>query len=199
MKKAIALLLAAIMMLGLVACGNTDAPADEPTNDTPAAEDTNTDDAPAEEPVEDLPAEDAPAAPPADGETLGQQLKAEFHAQMTADPAIETQALADALLAHESILFSGATMEVEPGYLTGFDVEITGFDSAMMFAPMIGTIPFMGYLFRLADGADVDAFTTMLSENANPNWNICTMADETVISAEGNTVFFLMCPYAIEE
>ena len=58
MKKLIALLLALVMVLGLVACGNTNAPAEEPA-DKPA-------DAPAvEEPVADEPA-DAPAEEPAE-------------------------------------------------------------------------------------------------------------------------------------
>ena len=58
MKKLIALLLALVMVCGLVACGNNDAPAaDAPAADAPAA------DAPAADaPAADEPAADAPAA-----------------------------------------------------------------------------------------------------------------------------------------
>jgi hypothetical protein len=68
-----------------------------------------------------------------------------------------------------------------------------------MFAPMIGSIPFVGYVFTLSDDADVESFVTLLSENADPNWNICTEADETVIESAGNKVFFVMCPTSLEE
>ena len=59
MKKLIALLLALIMVLGLAACGNTEAPADEPADepavDTPAVEEPAEEpaDEPAEEPAEE--------------------------------------------------------------------------------------------------------------------------------------------------
>ena len=52
---------------------------------------------------------------------------------------------------------------------------------------------------KLADGADVEAFKTQLSDNANLRWNICTAAEEMVIENEGNTVFFLMCPASFEQ
>ena len=45
------------------------------------------------------------------------------------------------------------------------ETEITGFEQCVMFGPMIGTIPFIGYIFKLADGADVEAFKTVLKEN----------------------------------
>ena len=68
-----------------------------------------------------------------------------------------------------------------------------------MFGPMIGTIPFIGYVFTLAEGADVEAFKTLLTDNANLRWNICTAAEELVVESEGNTVFFLMCPTTFEQ
>ena len=199
MKKVLALILAAMMMLSLIACDG--GKQEETTNDAPAAE--------GEGPVEDdlmvepgTSVEEEPAGenqPALDGETLGNKLLAEFKDQMTENPEATAQELADAMLAHEAIQFSGATMEVEPGYLTGFDdVEITGFETAVMFAPAIGTIPFVGYIFELAEDADVDAFVQTLTDNANPRWNICTMADETIVTHEGSTVFFLMCPMTLE-
>ena len=68
-----------------------------------------------------------------------------------------------------------------------------------MFGPAIGTIPFVGYVFVLEDGADVEGFKTTLKDNANLRWNICTMAEEMVCESEGNTVFFLMCPTSFEQ
>ena len=91
-------------------------------------------------------------------------------------------------------------MGIEPGMQMGFDnAEITGFSEGALFAPMIGTIPFIGYVFILEDGADVDAFKETLKSNANPRWNICTEAEETVVESVDNKVFFVMCPAAFEE
>ena len=134
----------------------------------------------------------------ADG-TLGTDLLIDFKQRMIANPEISAQELAEAILTNEAILFASGAMPMEPGYLSGFDVEITDFAECVMFAPMIGTIPFVGYIFTLEDGADVEAFKTTLSDNCNPRWNICTEADQTVISNVGNTVFFLMCPATLEE
>lgn len=77
--------------------------------------------------------------------------------------------------------------------------EITGFAEGVMFAPVIGTIPFVGYLFRLDAGTDGDAFVQTLKDQANPRWNICTEADETVVRREGDVVFFVMCPQSMDE
>ena len=127
--------------------------------------------------------------------SFGQTLLSDFRGRVTADPAISAQALADALLTNPAIQFAGGSMPVEPGLLTGFDnAEITGFSEGVMFAPAIGSIPFVGYIFILEDGADVNAFMSTLSSNANPRWNICVTADETVVDSVGNTVFFVMCP-----
>jgi len=68
-----------------------------------------------------------------------------------------------------------------------------------MFAPMMGTIPFVGYVFTLDEGADVEAFMKMLEDNANLRWNVCTEAEEMTVENEGNVVFFLMSPKAFEE
>ena len=58
---------------------------------------------------------------------------------------------------------------------------------------MMSTIPFLGYIFKLADDADVDAFIANLEATANLRWNICTEAEELTCKAVDNTVFFLMC------
>ena len=62
--------------------------------------------------------------------------------------------------------------------------------------PMIGSIAFVGYVFTLEEGADVDAFKATLEANADPRWQICVTADETIIENVGNTVFFLMSPFS---
>jgi len=110
------------------------------------------------------------------------------------------QEIADRVIANEIIQFGGATMPVEPGLLIGFDnAEITGFEEGVMFAPMMGTIPFVGYIFDMEDGADTDAFMQTLKDSANLRWNICTEAEELTVDSEGDKVFFLMSPKSFEE
>ena len=134
------------------------------------------------------------------GESPAQTLLAAFKEQVAADASLGAQELADALLTNSVIPFAGASMPVESGLLMGFgEAEITDFEEGVMFAPMIGSIPFMGYVFDLADSADVDAFIATLKDNADPRWNICTEAEETVVEAVGDKVFFVMSPAQFEE
>lgn len=86
-------------------------------------------------------------------------------------------------------------MEVTEGYLTGFNEEITGFTKGHMFAPMVGTIPFVGYVFETED---VDSLVASLNAKATLNWNICTEADELKIVTNGNLVLCVMSPYTFE-
>jgi hypothetical protein len=37
-----------------------------------------------------------------------------------------------------------------------------------------------------------------LKDNADPRWNICVEAEETVCEQVGNKVFFVMCPKSLE-
>lgn len=127
--------------------------------------------------------------------TVGTKLLADFKTMADKTP----QEIADALMTNEEIQFMPMVMPVEEGFLNGFNEEIKGFEEAVMFGPAIGTIPFVGYIFKLADGADVDAFVKTLEDNANLRWNICTEAEEMVCEAVDNTVFFVMCPKSFEE
>lgn len=140
-----------------------------------------------------------PVKPEAEApKTVGNILLADFKAKASSSDVLS---LAEALAANPvmSDIMAGA-MEVEPGYLTGFDNnEITGFKSGAVFMPMIGTIPFVGYVFELENGADVSAFISNLKSSANLRWNICTTADEMVSGSVGNKVFFVMCPASFEQ
>ena len=137
--------------------------------------------------------------PAVDPNTVGGVLYADFEKNISENPSITAQEMADALLANEIIQFMGGAIPVEEGWLTGFgEAEIKGFKEGVMFAPMISSIPFVGYIFVLEDGADVEAFKTTLKDNADPRWNICVEADQTVVESNGNMVFFLMCPKSIE-
>lgn len=157
---------------------------------------------PAETPAE-KPAEPAPSPEPIpenstkpSGETVGETLAAVWRA----NSGKSAEEIANAVLSHSSIQFMGGVLPVEEGLLTGFDnTEIRGFSSGYMFAPAIGTIPFVGYVFELSDASGADAFVSSLKGAANPRWNICTEAEQTIVEKSGNKVFFLMCPKTFEE
>jgi len=201
MKKIIALILVLAMSLCFAACGSKE---DElPAEDNTVIVLPETDPGAGQPAESDTPADMLPeigvdadaAVAPSGGDSMGQTLLADFQAQLQADPTASAQQIADTLLSNPVIEFAGATMPVEPGLLMGFgNAEITGFQEGVMFAPAIGSIAFVGYIFVLEDGADADAFIQTLSANAEPRWNICVEAEETVIDSVGNTVFFLMCP-----
>ena len=131
-----------------------------------------------------------------DQETVGKVLLEDFKS----NPDRNVQEIADRIINNEIIPFAGSVMEVEPGFLTGFDnAEITGFKEGAMFSPMIGTIPFVGYIFEVEDDTDVDSFIETLKDHANLRWNICTEAEELTLGKEGNKVFFLMSPMSFKE
>lgn len=214
MKKLFASILIGILSLSLFACGtnnevseqsqtelveqgeNEQAEADTEegmnesaeTDDANQTNDTNTDhngDMNADENVQTQ-----------DG-TPAQILLADFLDKMDGGQIVKTEDMANALIANPIIPFTGMTMPVEPGFLSGFTEEIKGFSEAAMFGPSIGSIPFIGYIFKV-DG-DVDAFVQELKDKSDMRWNVCTQADETVVEAYEDTVFFLMAPAKFEE
>lgn len=100
--------------------------------------------------------------------------------------------VAENILATDGLIpLATATMEVEEGYLNGFQAEITGFNKGVMLAPMIGSIPFIGYIFETDD---VEALKETLNANADLRWNICTEADELQITSVDSYVFIVMAP-----
>ena len=166
-------------------------PAVDTTDKKPSQEVTTPSQTPSKEPSQKV--ENTPAPT-----TLGNTLLADFKKKASA--GMDTLAIAEGLMQNEAILFSGGAMPIEEGYLSGFDnAEIKGFKSGAMFAPMIGSIAFVGYVFELEDGADAGAFISTLKGNANPRWNICVAADEMVTGSVGNKVFFVMCPTSLEQ
>ncbi len=121
------------------------------------------------------------------GDTIGSKYLAVFANSDTTDAESAVKELID------SNIFEATLMEREitDGYLPGFDGEISGYTKAVNFSAMISTIPFTGYVF---ESDDPEALLKELEEAANPRWNVCTEADETVSYIRDNMVFFLMCP-----
>lgn len=183
MKKVISLALAGLMVMSLAACGEKN----EPVKEEPNVSITDTETTIEKEDVvveEEL--------------TVAETLLESFSDK--AKEATDALSLAKELVSNEIIAFNGDAIPVEPGLLNGFgETEITGFKEGAMFAPMIGTIPFVGYVFVLEDDADVNAFEELLLTSSDLRWNVCTEADEKVVSSVDNKVFFVMSPLSFEQ
>ncbi len=191
MRKLVASLLCFVMVFSMAACGNGDkesksepsstvsAPAD--TDTTPSAPEKEEPSTPAETPDEDT--DDLSDS------TLSGKLAIEFKNKIK--DSNDINAIAEALSAEEFCGYVCGSMEVEEGFLNGFSEEIKGFKKGVVFMPMIGSIPFVTYIFE-AD--DAEGLKATLLDKADPRWNICTEAKETVCVTSGNYVFFTMCP-----
>ena len=129
-----------------------------------------------------------------EGVTFAQYLFEDFRGLMNENPDNTAEELANELIKNEAVLFNGLAASVEPGMLQGFDAEITGFQSGAMFGPAISSIAFIGYVFELENESEADVFVETLKNNANPVWQICVEAEETLCKAIGNKVFFVMAP-----
>ncbi len=134
---------------------------------------------------------------PEEYNSIGTHLSADFTTLTAENSGASAEELAQSLCDSEWLELNGAVMPVEPGFLTGFSQEIDGFSEGAMFAPMIGSIPFVGYVFEVEE--DADTFVQTLKDNADLRWNICTEADEMVSAVSGDKVLFVMCPTEFEE
>ena len=183
MKKLLIALMALTLCVALVACGNDDVAntTDAVVNDT------------AVETTEETAAETTGTP---DAELTNGQVHANAFVEMlTLDAGLNVEQIANDLLALPVNQFMGGAMPVDPAYFPGFDNFVpTGYKSGVMFMPMIGSIPYVGYVFELEEGTDANAFVTTLKDNCNPRWNICVTADEIITEVVGNKVLFLMCP-----
>ena len=194
-KRMLSILLIAGFAFAAVACGKDNAPTPTPdtqmnqevdnsATDTESETDTN-DVADTNDDTNTDTNDDTPSIP--EGDTLGDSLAAVFREE--AKSASSAADIAAALA--EKAGYQCVVVDMEEGFLSGFDEDITGFHACTQFAPMISTIPFVGYVFEVEDP---DTFKEKLEAVANPAWNICTEADQTVCEISGNYVFFVMCP-----
>ena len=181
MKRNIALILAAVLAASMISCGGND------TTDTTDTAGAGTESAVVTEEV-------------IEANTVATKLQVAFLDAVKANPAATAEELAGVCAQHEAVSLIGPmVMPITEGWLNGFDAEsITGFSEGAMFAPMIGTIPFIGYVFTLDADADVEAFMQTLKDNADPRWNICTEAEEVIVANVGNTVLFVMAPLSFD-
>ena len=189
MKKILALILASLMLFALVACANDEKK--DPVEDE-KVENNETNETPDDVPEVETPDDNSALTPAA---TLLQAFK-----DMKANGEYtDVESAANTLITNPIIPFMGGSMAVEEGFLQGFNNDITGFKSGAVFMPMIGAIPFVGYVFELEEGADVDAFVQTLKDNANMRWLVCVEAEELVCRANGNYVYFCMSKKSFDE
>ena len=128
------------------------------------------------------------------GDTVALKLYNAFEASVGS--ATDLEELANTLATNEMFSeVSMTTMVIEPGFLNGFGAEINGFNNGVMVAPMVGTIPFVCYVFE-TDAPE--ALVGELEANHDLRWNICTEADEMLVKQYENFVFFVMSPYNFE-
>ncbi len=181
MKRTLTLLLAAIIASSLIACGGAD------DNGTTTDVGTETGSAAVTEIQVDT---SKPAG----------MLYADFADFVKANPAATAEEIAAHMCQNTNLPFGPASQQIVPGnWVMGFDLEtMDGFVDCWSFQPMIGAIPFIGYIFEVEE-ANVDSFKETLTANHNMAWNICTMADEMLCESIGNKVFFVMAPASFEE
>lgn len=198
MRKFLAFLLVLAMVLSLAACRTADNNNETASTDTSSADTSSTDTTEDTATETDTSSVDTTETGTAGVDSPAKVLYADFKSKLAAGET-DIEAIANQIITNEIIPFMGGAMPVEEGYLGGFDNEVTGFEKGVMFAPMISTIPFVGYIFELADGGDTAAFKAALEDDANLRWNICTQADEMLCEAEGNLVFFVMAPASFDD
>lgn len=124
-----------------------------------------------------------------DQNTIGGKFKFKFIELSTG--AENTNVIAEGLAQAGFTEYDLATMDVEPGYLNGFTEEIDGFEEATMFSPMIGTIPFVGYVFKTSDPVSL---LEKLESTHDLRWNICTEADIAFSDINDKYLMFVMSP-----
>ena len=199
MKKIIAILLAAMMLLSLLtACGSKK----EPVEDTPAVLPEETPDAPAEDPTIDEPAampEDPSMDQPAEMPEMPEM------PEVGVDEAPE--APAEGLFADEGLLnilngIYGITapefpvMEIPADYFdlfyhTGLTDESLISGVAVSESAM-GSQAYSLVLVRAADASKVAEIAETMKQNIDPRKWVCVEADDIRCVAAGDVVLFIM-------
>lgn len=106
------------------------------------------------------------------------------------DPNLSMESFIDIVNTTGSMPFDLTYMEVSEGILEGFgNTEISGFTKGIRFGPMIGSIPFIGYILETESPEELES---ILKTNADLRWLICDEADKTSTSVNGNKILFIM-------
>ena len=196
MKKILALILASLMLLTLVACGNNN---EENTTDVNGNEETTIDNGNNEETTTNNGNEEVKEgviAPSVADDTWGYAFWTVFADSVKNNPEIATGEIVYNILMSEagSVLGFCENADMPEGFLPGFSADITGFKNATVFTPMAAGFAFMGYVFELEENADVNAFMQTLEANHDTRWMICMTAEMVTMGSYDNYVLFVMSP-----
>ena len=127
--------------------------------------------------------------------TVAQTLVSQFEDEIKKEKDIEK--VAKKLSENKVLEIQLDVSTVKKGdYVSGFKTEIKDFNSSVVIRPIIGSIPFVAYIFEVDNPEE---FSKNLKENADLRWNICTEADNMEISIVDNYVFFIMSPENLEQ
>lgn len=126
--------------------------------------------------------------------TVASKLVAEFNDSMKKGLSVEDTA--NNIKNNEALGIATEAEEVtEDGFISGFKTEIKEYKNAYAIRPIIGSIPFIAYIFEAENAKE---FETTLRENADLRWNICTEADNMETAVYNNYVFFVMAPESFD-
>ena len=197
-KRLVSLLLIGIMALSMVACGKTQTGVQKDENTDVVVEENveGEENVAVEDTVDTEITEDYATVNPEFRDIIYEYFDTAFLNQELTNEKLEE--FASGFASATNIPLDLVAVPVEEGVLTGFTSDITGFDNAYMFSPMIGSIPFVGYVFDLADGVDAEAFSEELRQSHDLRWNICTSADTYSLTYTEDVLLFVMHPNSFE-
>ena len=120
-----------------------------------------------------------------------------FHNYIKNHADIDILKMAEYLASHQNFSTFFA-QSVSEGRLTGIGdfenkIEVTGFSAGAVFKPQVDPSDFIGYVFKVKEGTDVNSFKTMLKEKANLGWNVCITLNTIIVESDGDYVLFMMC------
>ncbi len=204
MKKIIALILAGLMLLSFAACAkndneNGDKPTTTVTEANGDADTTTTGTEEKKEPTELELSKKASVAKIA--EALLAKYEEYTNLRGTYEEYMAELDEADRMPYEEFRgyqLHTGPVEDMEYG-LVGIPTLPEGIGEVHVYQPSMGTIPFIGYVFRVAEGTDVETFKKALLDNCDRRWNFCTEANTAICENFGEIVWFTMMNIANDE
>ena len=178
MKKFIAMLLALVLVVGLMACGNKTV--EEPAIDEPAV----------------MPEEDAPAVmPEVDAEMPEVDAPVEEMPEieyMPEEKLNELMALMDQLVGGINDEMMVGTMEITADTYEYYGLPALEGMYAVVSMPMISAIAHEVILVELPEGTDAEAFATQMENQLDPMKWVCVQPENTWVKAYGNYVVSVM-------
>ena len=180
MRKFVSIALVLVLALSLAACGGEKAPETQAPTAAPTTE------MPTEAPTTEAPAAEAPE---------------------TEAPAVEAdtttlEGIITAITTMNPVEFMGGTVGLD---LTDTSEDglwslkaFTGLDNAdliteaMVFEPMMGSIPYSLVLVRAADAANAEAVADAMKAGIDQRKWICVEADDLLVTACGDVVMLIM-------